>query len=176
MPLNWWMETRSKEGEKIHEDSWLMREDWSRKGLGFGAANPDNKTISADSIKKMLSTALREQGIRGKPRNTNTSGAVRYEFSTDHSLRKWFETKATQAGMNLLSAEMLMGHETGLSYIYIRPTESELLEEYLKVHTYTYSSNSATYQNKIDSFHLPKGVTTSLEALLNAIKFQQKYQ
>ena len=40
-----------------------------------------------------------------------------------HSLRKWFHTKALQGGMNILSLEMLMGHETGLPAHYIRPTE-----------------------------------------------------
>jgi integrase len=129
--LEEWMETRKREGEKIFEDSWLMRKDWSQKGLGFGAANPKNLTIPTKSVKKMLAKALREQGIRGKPRTT--SGAIRYEFSSSHSLRKWFHTKTLQGGMNILSLEMLMGHETGLPAHYIRPTESELLEEYLKV-------------------------------------------
>jgi integrase len=132
--LEEWIETRKHEGEKIFEDSWLMRKDWPQKGLGFGAANPQNHTVPTRSVKKMLARALREQGIRGKPRTT--SGAIRYEFSAAHSLRKWFHTKALQGGMNILSTEMLMGHETGLPAHYIRPTETELLEEYLKVVNY----------------------------------------
>lgn len=131
--LEEWMETRKREGEKIHEDSWLIRKDWTR-GLGFGAANPENHTVPTRSVKKMLDKSLREQGIRGKPRTI--SGAVGYEFSTVHSLRKWFHTKALQGGMNILSLEMLMAHETGLPAHYIRPTEPQLLEEYLKVADY----------------------------------------
>ena len=48
-----------------------------------------------------------------------------------HGFRKYFKTKAEQV-MLPLHVEMLMGHDTGLSMSYYRPSEKTLLEDYLK--------------------------------------------
>jgi hypothetical protein len=134
----------------------------------------------------MLAKALLEQGIRGKPRTT--SGAIRYEFSAVHSLRKWFHTKAQQGGMNILSLEMLMGHETGLPAHYIRPTEPELLEEYLKVVDYltvnrqvviervsmNQQAFAAEMQAKHQEIHTLKEQTQILSEQLAAVIEQQQ--
>jgi hypothetical protein len=54
----------------------------------------------------------------------------RHEFSI-HSFRKYFKTRAEQV-MKPINVETLMGHSTGISDSYYRPTENDLLEDYLK--------------------------------------------
>jgi hypothetical protein len=49
-----------------------------------------------------------------------------------HGFRKYFKTKAEQAGMKPINVEILMGHNVGISDSYYRPTENELLQDYLR--------------------------------------------
>jgi hypothetical protein len=56
----------------------------------------------------------------------------RHDFSV-HGFRKFFKTKAEIGGMKPINVEILMGHSTGISDSYYRPTENDLLEDYLKV-------------------------------------------
>ena len=55
----------------------------------------------------------------------------RYEFQTDHGLRKWFKTRCEMSGMKSINIEVLMGHSIGISDSYYKITEDELLTEYL---------------------------------------------
>jgi hypothetical protein len=45
-----------------------------------------------------------------------------------HGLRKFFKTTCITAGMNPLYSEYLMGHRSGLTKSYFKPTDTELLE------------------------------------------------
>jgi integrase len=68
------------------------------------------------------------QGIRKKSNLKRN----RYEFQTDHGLRKWFKTRCEIAGMKGINIEKLMGHSIGISDSYYRATENELLDDFLK--------------------------------------------
>lgn len=55
----------------------------------------------------------------------------RYEFAVSHSLRKFYKSNAEQY-MKSLVVEILIGHSVGVSDAYYKPTNKELLQEYLK--------------------------------------------
>jgi hypothetical protein len=55
----------------------------------------------------------------------------RQEFSV-HGFRKYFKTRAEQSGMKPINVEILMGHSVGISDSYYRPTETEIVQDYLK--------------------------------------------
>jgi integrase len=55
----------------------------------------------------------------------------RHEFSV-HGFRKYFKTRAEQSGMKPINVEILMGHSVGISDSYYRPTETEIVQDYLK--------------------------------------------
>ena len=44
----------------------------------------------------------------------------------------FFKTRAEEAGMKPINVEILMGHSVGISDSYCRPTEKELLQDYLR--------------------------------------------
>jgi len=56
----------------------------------------------------------------------------RHEF-TVHGFRKWFKTTSERAGMRPIDVETLIGHSTGVSDSYYRPTETDLLNSYLAI-------------------------------------------
>lgn len=48
-------------------------------------------------------------------------------------LRKWYKTRCELRGMRPINVEILLSHSTGISDSYYRPTERELLDDYLRV-------------------------------------------
>ena len=127
--LEQWIECRWECGEKINDDTWVMRQLWNTK-LGHyhhGTIKAPEK-LKSSGVKRLIEDALWTQGIRKK------SGLKRnrYEFQTDHGLRKWFKTRCEIAGMKSINIEKLMGHSIGISDSYYRATEDELLDDYLK--------------------------------------------
>lgn len=50
-----------------------------------------------------------------------------------HLLRKWYKTRCELRGMRPINVEILLSHSTGISDSYYRPTERELLDDYLRV-------------------------------------------
>jgi hypothetical protein len=59
------------------------------------------------------------------------AGVKRHEWKGSHGYRKAFKSRAEQV-MRPANVEILMGHDIGVSESYWRPTEHELLEDYLK--------------------------------------------
>ena len=53
-------------------------------------------------------------------------------FQAIHSFRKWFKTRCEIAGMKPINIEKLLSHSIGISNSYYRPTDIELLQDYLK--------------------------------------------
>jgi hypothetical protein len=114
---------RESHGEKITKNSPLIREKWrSVKGASIGEIGKP-KRLKTTGVKRLFEDMLWKFGIRKEKKR-------RHEFSI-HSLRKFFKTRAEQV-MKPINVETLMGHSTGISDSYYRPTEKELLEDYLK--------------------------------------------
>lgn len=125
-----WIDFRASYGEKITGESWLMRDLWQTTNQNYGArwglaTNP--KRLHSIAIKRLLSRALWEQGIQ----QALAPGVKRHEWKGAHGYRKAFKTRAEQV-MRPANVEVLMGHDIGVSESYWRPTEKELLEDYLK--------------------------------------------
>ena len=80
--------------------------------------------MTAPAVRQYYNRLLFSIGIRNERKR-------RHDFSV-HGFRKFFKTKAELGGMRPINVETLMGHSTGISDSYYRPTEKELLEDYLK--------------------------------------------
>jgi hypothetical protein len=74
----------------------------------------------------------------------------RHEWKGTHGYRKAFKSRGEQV-MRPANVEILMGHDIGISESYWRPTEHELLEDYLKaVPLLTILGNSMMLEKKIE--------------------------
>ena len=127
--LEKWMEFREECGERVDEDSWVMRQLWNTKeGHYHHGKIKETTKLRSSGIKRLIEDALWTQGLRRKDGLRRN----RYEFQTNHGFRKWFKTRCEQSGMKSINIETLMGHSIGISDSYYRITEEELLNEYLK--------------------------------------------
>jgi integrase len=129
-----WMDYRIECGEKVTEDSWVMRNLWEVTSpkdpsslTNRGLATVPQK-LHSSGIKRLMERSQWAQGIRKKLEQ----GKKRHAFQADHGFRKWFKTRCELSGMKSINIETLMGHSIGISDSYYRATDAELLEEYLK--------------------------------------------
>ena len=129
-----WMDYRTECGERVTEESWVMRNLWEVTSpkdpstlTNRGLASIPQK-LHSGGIKRLMERSQWAQGIRKKLEQ----GKKRHEFQADHGFRKWFKTRCELSGMKSINIETLMGHSIGISDSYYRATEAELFEEYLK--------------------------------------------
>jgi hypothetical protein len=89
--LTKWINYRETSGEKVTEDSWLMRELWdTRVAQGRGLVSRPKKLASL-GIKRLMERAIWAQGLRKKLE----AGKKRHPYQANHSLRKWFKTRSS---------------------------------------------------------------------------------
>ena len=125
-----WMDFRGSYGEKITGESWVFRDLWQTTNITYGAnlglaAYP--RKLKSTGIKRIIERALWEQGLR----HPLTDGNKRHEWKAAHGFRKFYKTRAEQL-MRPINVEITMGHNIGLSASYYRPTEKEVMEDYLR--------------------------------------------
>jgi hypothetical protein len=143
-----WMDFRASFGENITGESWIIRDIWQSTSYRYchrvGLAQYP-KRIKSSAIGTLIGRALWEQDLR----KTLQNGEKRHEFKTVHGFRKFFKTQSEKV-MKSLHVEILLGHDVGLANSYYKPTEKELLVEYLKaIDLLTINSESIILNNKI---------------------------
>ena len=139
--LDEWMKYRSKCGEEITKESYVMRDIWQTDDME-GIQNP--QLLNQAAITRLLNRAWQAQKIRTKLSN----GERHHEFKTAHGFRKYFKTQAEQARIPSIKIELLMGHSLGVSDSYVRFTEEQILEDYLQIVEYLTVNQTIVLINK----------------------------
>jgi len=168
-----YMDFRELHGEKITPESFLIRDTWQKidrnHGYRIGLARFPKKMNSV-SIRNMIYEAWKVQGVRDKLSNPKQK---RHEFKSTHSFRKIFETKCQKAKMNHNNIKLLMDHSLGESQNYHRPTEDEILEDYLNVIDFLTINEENRLLKKVQTLQIEKSRIDRLESDLQ--RLQEKY-
>jgi hypothetical protein len=142
------MDFRKDYGEKISGESWVMRDLWQTTNIKYGAKlglATCPKKLKSSGIKRLLERALWEQGLR----QPLTKGIRRHEWKAAHGFRKYYKSHAEQL-MRPINVEITMGHNIGVSASYYRPTEQQVLEDYLKAaEMLTVNDDKLTLQKQV---------------------------
>jgi integrase len=170
--LNDWMEFRKLHGEQIADDSWLIRDTWQKidriHGNRIGLAKYPKK-MNSIAIRNMIYEAWKVQGVREK-----LEGKKRHEFKSTHGFRKMFETKCQKAKMNHNNIKILMDHSLGESQNYHRPSEEELLKDYLNAIDLLTINEENRLRKKLDVLTIEKSRLDRIEEKM--LKMEQMYQ
>lgn len=165
--LKSWMDYRTLHNETISGDSWVMRDLWRtsniRRGGAHGLAGFPHQ-LKHKGVKTLMGRALWRQGIRTAP-------TKRHPFKGLHGFRKFFMTHVEQAGMKSINVKVLMGHSIGVENSYYRPSEWDILQDYLKAVPYLTigsSSNQEVLQAEKDK------QSTSQENEIQSLKGQME--
>jgi hypothetical protein len=182
--LKEWMDFRASYGEKITGSSWIMRDLWQTTNMNYGARwglATSPKKLKSSGIKRLLERAIWEQGIR----QPLTEGVKRHEWKAAHGFRKFYKSRAEQI-MKPINVELTMGHNIGISASYYKPTECEVLEDYLKAtDLLIINSNSKLLQKQVeelkekstDNEYIIKGKLQEKDEQIQAlVKKQEKFE
>jgi hypothetical protein len=122
------------------------------------------KTVSDHVVTRMIHTLLDSTGVR-QPNETYKCT----ELMQTHGFRKFFKTTCINAGMNPLYSEYLMGHISGLTKSYFKPSDTELLDGNDKALGYVSAINDLTIneefrlRKKVDELTKKKGEIEIME-------------
>lgn len=165
-----WMDFRRLHGEDVTGESWLMRDTWEKLDRDhshrIGLARFPRK-FGSRAIGNMIGEAWRIQGVRDLLDSDKTE--KRHEFKSTHCFRKIFETKC-QSKMNHNHIKLLMDHSLGESQNYHRPTEQELVEDYLKAINGLTINEENRLKIKVELLESEKNEITRLRNELDGIK------
>jgi integrase len=164
-----WMKYREESGEIITDNSWVMRDLWdTRVKISKGLVTIPKK-LTAIGVKRLMERAIWAQGLRKKLE----AGKKRHPFATNHSLRKYFKTRCELEGMKPINIENLIGHSTGISDCYFRPTLNDLLQDYLKCVDALTINDEKTLQKKVEEL---ANKSEDNQYLVNAKMYEKEKQ
>jgi hypothetical protein len=173
--LKEWMEFRKKQGEKVTKESYLMRDIWNTAKILIDSKESNltkgttgivslPKKADANAIRQIFTRAWKIQNVRPPDNDIR-----RHEFKSTHCFRKYFETHAMES-MKLLNVKILMGQDTGLEKSYYKPSEKELLEDYLKVVELLTFNDEASLRKRVDTLLIEKSRIDMLEAKIQKLE------
>ena len=136
--IDQYIEYRQRQGENITPNSPLFRATFDPI---LQANRP--KPISSQLIATMIQKVLDASGVRAPNEIKKRS-----ELMQTHGFRKYFKTTCINAGMNPLYSEYVMGHRSGLTKSYFKPSDMELLEGNDKALGYTAVINDLTIEEE----------------------------
>jgi integrase len=121
---------REKNGETIKPTSPLFRNDFDMNSMERIRKN--SKPMVSQTLKTILYARLRKVGLIEKSDREVRDHQLRHAVPLSHGFRKFWMNQAVNAKLNPEIREMLLGHRIGLASSYYRPTEDEMLDEYMK--------------------------------------------
>lgn len=164
--IDQYIEYRREAGEDINRESWLIRNDFDIHNK-YSVKNP--KQTSAININTIIRNVLIKVGLR----SINQPQSLRNEKSTIHAFRKFFTTQLVNSNINPEIREMLLGHKIGLTGVYYRPSEKDMLTEYYKAVPLLTISNEERLKFKLEErIQIEKTQMESMQQDLNKFKLE----
>jgi integrase len=122
-----YLEYRKNAGERITPSSPLIRDKFDSENAD-AVANPQR--LKYGTLMSVMRELLMDAGVR---KAGNHDMHSRHAVMLNHGFRKFYNTQMLNAGVKPIIKEMLIGHKAiGLETSYYRPTEHEMMSEYLK--------------------------------------------
>lgn len=122
--IDTYLDFRTRSGEKLTQDSYVIIKRFSKYLNNF-----KGKPFTGESLRHLLQHCIESAGLREIDHQRMYK---RKQVPLLHGLRKWFTKQLVDSNVKAEIREMLLGHKIGLTGVYYRPTEQEMLNEYLK--------------------------------------------
>jgi hypothetical protein len=132
--------------------------------------NPRPLTISA--LRVALTTHLVRSGLRviEHPTAPESSKRVRKSISLSTGFRKHVISTFIQAGLNHEIRELIVDHATHLDQNYFRPTQEQVLNEYLKAEPLLTLDPSLRLQQEVQTLKVERSSWEAMRKELDEIK------
>ena len=125
-----YIEARTMAGEKVTANSPLIRDAFDSVNVG------QPKPVTLGALDMAFTRLTRSVGIRPKEKKEEEGRRRRqdrHDIMLFHGIRKYVNHALVNAGCNMIAKELLIGHAApSLEGSYLKPTETELLSEFVK--------------------------------------------
>jgi integrase len=130
--INTYLSYRERYGEKLTPKSPVFRDQFDRN-------DPHSvynvKPLKLRAVERLISRTIEKSGLRTVQRQTELQhsehGKIRKDVRLTSGFRKFFDTQLIYADVRPAIKEMFMGHSIGYDDNYFKPSENDILEEYL---------------------------------------------
>jgi integrase len=124
--INTYLSYRERYGEKLTLRSPLFRDQFDRN-------DPDSihnvKSLKLRAVERLISRTIEKSGLRTVQRQTELQHDEHGKITS--GFRKFFDTQLIYADVRPAIKEMFMGHSIAYDDNYFKPSENDVLEEYL---------------------------------------------
>jgi integrase len=157
--INAYLDMRKRYGEIISADSFLIREQFDIRD-----PHTKSKAVKAETLARKLYDLSTRSGVRNK------------EVPVCHGFRKFFTTQLMDSKIKVDKAiiEMLLGHKIGLTSAYYKPTDDEILEEYMKAVNNLTINEENRLKTKVEKLEIEKSKLEQLAADVAILKRKMK--
>jgi hypothetical protein len=126
--------------------------------------------ITYQGLKQALNLHLIRSGVRHEEHPTEHKKRVRKSITLSNGFRKRAISIFIEAGLNHEIRELLVDHATGLDASYFRPSEKQLLEEYLKAEPYLTISDELRVKQENQTLRVERSSWESLREEVEGLK------
>lgn len=118
-----YLDYRTRRGETITQDSYLLVRKFSQ------ITDIKGKPFKGKALGSILQNCIDNSGLR---EIDHKNPYKRKQIPIFHGFRKFYTKQLVDSKLNPEIREMLLGHKIGLASCYYRPTQEDMLTEYLK--------------------------------------------
>ncbi|MGI0015812.1 MAG: tyrosine-type recombinase/integrase, partial [Nitrososphaera sp.] len=142
-----YLEYRRQYGETITDKSPLIRDQFNIRDKKAAAKV---RALTKGAFEDMLFKVQMDAGVVKRGHDQY----ARRDVMPNHGYRKFFNSMLQEAGVKPIIKEKLMGHSAGLEAAYLRPSEQELLNEFLKAMPLLTISDAEEWKAKAEMLQL----------------------
>ena len=132
------------------------------------------RPMNVDALRAVLALHLVRSGIRDVEHPTapvpNSAARVRKSTSLSKGFRKRAISIFIEAGLNHEIRELVCDHATQLDQFYFRPTEAQVLQEYLKAEPLLCIDQSLRLQSQIETLKVERSSWEELRKEVSELK------
>lgn len=161
-----YLDYRRRSGEILNDNSYLVRELFDSQDLL--QVKKRSRHVSTSTIRNTINAQVLKAGIREA--SLEHSNRKRHKKALVHGFRKFFTNQLVNSKVNPEIREMLLGHKIGLASAYYRPTEEEMLNEYLKAVDNLTINEENRLKRKVEKLEVEKSLMDQLRAEVFSIK------
>jgi hypothetical protein len=170
--IDLYLRHRADAGETITKESFVVRNDYDYFVEDM-SANP--KPVNSWNLNTLFRQLLLKIGLRTQ----NKSRYSRHETPLLHGFRKWYSSQLVESNLKTELRWLLEGHNLRANdSAYVRVSEKQLLQEYLKAVNNLTISNEERLKVKLEEVQIDKSQYESLrqefEKFRDAVLKQQQ--
>jgi site-specific recombinase XerD len=128
------------------------------------------KKIGYQGLKRSINLHLIRSGLRQVEHPTEHYKRVRKSITLTNGYRKHVISTFIEAGLNHEIRELLVDHATGLDQSYFRPSEKQVLEEYMKAEPLLTVDPSLRLAQEVQTLRVEKNSWEAMRRELDHIK------